>query len=259
MRHLRWGISLLALIAMTAEVSAAACDAGASAALKTAAVQQELMVSGLTCHADAAYNRFVLADQPQLQKSDADLLNYFKGRDGNEAGYDSYKTKLANLAASTSAGSNRFCADTARAFRASEGVPLKDFIAAQHLLIAAPEACAVQYDPVEEAAVTGPSYSLPAAPFGAPASPPPQAMAQARRYEDPDAARDYDAPAPRYANANQRQASDAPPRPSRWQRDYDNQGWAYGPYGWYRPVRRSAGAGIRAGMATDVARRAGAL
>ena len=139
MKRAQLGISFLALIAMTAEASAAAvCDQGASAALKTAAVQQELMVAGLTCHAVAAYNRFVLADQPQLQKSDADLMAYFRDRDGTEAGYDSYKTKLANLAANkSSAPGNSFCAATARAFRASDGVPLQDFIAGQHLLIAA--------------------------------------------------------------------------------------------------------------------------
>jgi hypothetical protein len=243
MKHTQFGISLLGLIAMTAQASAAAvCDQGASAALKTAAVQQELMVAGLTCHADAAYNRFVLADQPQLQKSDADLMSYFKSRDGNEAGYDSYKTKLANLAAGMEGEQgNRFCASMARVFQASDGVPLQDFIAGQHLLIAAPEACAVKYDPVEEAAVAGPSYALPAAPYGAanlaaalPATPPP-AMA-ARRPADPDVQEAYNAP----------QNNSAPQGLSRRDRQLQQQyiaaGWTYGPYGWVppRPPRRWA-------------------
>jgi len=207
-------------------------------------------VAGLTCHAVAAYNRFVLADQPQLQKSDADLMAWFRNRDGTEAGYDSYKTKLANLAANkSSAPGNAFCAATARAFQASDGVPLKDFIAGQHLLIAAPESCAVQYDMVEEAAVAGPSYALPAAPYGAPAMPPPQA---APRYADLDQRQDYqdnDAPAPppvarRQANPDLRQAYNAPQQQSRRvrqeQQEYLDQGWVYGPYGWVppRPQRR---------------------
>ena len=252
MKKLHLGISFLALIAMTAEASAASvCDPGASAALKTAAVQQELMVAGLTCHAGAAYNRFVLADQPQLQQSDADLMTYFKTRDGSEAGYDSYKTKLANLAANkSSAPGNAFCAATARVFQASQGVPLKDFIAGQHLLIAAPESCAVKYDRVEEAALTGPEYALPAAPYGAPnlaatlpATPPPAAPAATQRYADLDQRQDYDAPAApppatrRYPDLDQRQAYNAQQtqRLSRQQQEYLDAGWVYTQYGWVPP------------------------
>ena len=216
-----WSVSVLALMAMTAQASAAAiCDQKTAAALKTAAVQQELMVACLTCHASAAYNRFVLTDQPQLQQSDADLMAYFKTRDGNEAGYDSYKTKLANLAAGREASDDAFCAATARVFRAAEGVSLADFIAGQHLLIAAPEACAVKYDRVEEAAVNGPSYDLPAAPYGAP--PPP-----ARRYAEND--QSYD------RRNDDRRAYDAPPpRPAQREQDYYGQRW-YGPDGWAPP------------------------
>jgi len=247
MKRVGLGISFLALIAMAAEASAAAlCDQGSSAALKTAAVQQELMVAGLTCNADTAYNRFVLADQPQLQKSDADLMAYFRNRDGSEAGYDSYKTKLANLAANkSSAPGNSFCAAAARVFQASQGVPLKDFIAGQHLLIGAPESCAVKYDVVEEAAVAGPAYALPAAPYGAPASPPPP---MARRYAESDQRQDYNAPdtpspaARRQADPDQRQAYNEPQsqRVRQLQQEYLNEGWVYGPYGWVppRPVRR---------------------
>ena len=65
------------------------------------------MVAGLTCGDISAYNRFVLDYQPGLQKSDADLMAYFRNRDGSEAGYDSYKTKLANLAAGKSGADTR--------------------------------------------------------------------------------------------------------------------------------------------------------
>jgi hypothetical protein len=223
---MKYALSCLALVAMTIDASAAAlCDQSAAAALKTAAVQQELMVAGLTCHASAAYNRFVLADQPQLQKSDADLMAYFKSRDGNEASYDSYKTKLANLAAGREAGDDAFCAAAARAFRAAEGISLADFVAAQHLMIAAPETCAVKYDRVEEAAVTGPSYDLPATPYGAPAAAPMQ------RYAGNES-QDYD------RQNDGRQSYDRrtynPPRPARGAPDDYAQGW-YGPDAWAPP------------------------
>jgi hypothetical protein len=249
MKKLGWGISVLGLMAMTAEASAGvACDPVSAAALKTAAVQQELMVAGLTCGAGSAYNHFVLADRLDLQKSDADLMAYFKKRDGKEAGYDSYKTKLANLASNkSSAEGSHFCSDTARLFRASEGASLKDFVAGQRLLIAAPEACAVKYDRVEEASVGGPSYALPAAPYGAPpterrADPQYDAM---RRYADADTQRyadsgpSYDRAAQRYDRQDQRQDYrdyyDPPPppaRPARREQDYYLQGWGYGPYAW---------------------------
>jgi hypothetical protein len=164
----RWktGLSFLALVAMTAEASAAdLCDPGAAAAIKTAAVQQELMVAGFTCGAMAQYNRFVLAYQPELQKSDADLMSYFRHRDGRVAGYDSYKTKVANLAASRSAAEGgRYCQAMDRAFADAQGQTLKQFVASENLLIAMPEACGVKYDMPEMA---GPSYQVPATPYGA--------------------------------------------------------------------------------------------
>lgn len=168
-------VCLMALVAMGAQAEAAdLCDMGSSSALKTAAVQQELMVAGLTCNASNQYNRFVLDYRTELQMSDAALMNYFRSRDGNEAGYDSYKTKLANLSASRSAADGpRYCQAMAREFAAAtHGGTLKDFIASDHLLIAAPEACAVKYD-MPDVAVAGPSYALPATPYGARPAPQP--------------------------------------------------------------------------------------
>lgn len=193
MIKLKTGLSFLALIGMVAQGRAAElCDMGSASALKTAAVQQELMVAGLTCHADAQYNRFVLANRTELQLSDAALMNYFRERDGNEAGYDSYKTKLANLSASRSAADGpRYCQAIARDFAAADGRPLKDFIAGERLLIAAPEACAVKYD-MPEVAVAGPSYALPATPYGAPAPLSRQAANTTPRSSAPDEERDDD-------------------------------------------------------------------
>ena len=46
-------------------------------------------------------------------------MDYFRNRDGSEAGYDSYKTKLANLAAGTeTTEGDRYCPETAHDFAA---------------------------------------------------------------------------------------------------------------------------------------------
>ena len=68
-------------------------------ALKTAAVQQQLMVAAFMCHDADVYNRFVQTYQGDLQRSDAVLKSYFVHRDGGrgEADYDTYKTRAANL------------------------------------------------------------------------------------------------------------------------------------------------------------------
>ncbi|HUE62781.1 MAG TPA: hypothetical protein VMO78_00270 [Rhizomicrobium sp.] len=153
-RFLRKGLSFTALIAITAQGHAAdLCDPVASAALKTAAVQQELMVAGFTCGAARQYNRFVIAHQMELRQSDANLMAYFKKRDhGREAGYDSYKTKAANLSAYRSARDGAlYCRAVARDFQAAEHSNLMDFTAGAHLLIPAPDACAVKYDHSEMA------------------------------------------------------------------------------------------------------------
>jgi hypothetical protein len=83
-------------------LSALACESPRDvAALKTASLHQRLMVAALVCKSTTAYNRFVIAHRAELQRSDADLKDYFIGLGGEsgEAAYDSYKTKVANLAA----------------------------------------------------------------------------------------------------------------------------------------------------------------
>jgi hypothetical protein len=162
MRFLKKGLSITSLLAMTAQSYAAdLCDPVASAALKTAAVQQELMVAGFTCGAGRRYNRFVIAHQMQLRQSDANLMAYFKKRDhGSEAGYDSYKTKAANLSAYRSARDGAlYCRAIARNFDAADHSNLMDFVASAHLLIAAPDACAVRYDRPEMASAHSPAAS----------------------------------------------------------------------------------------------------
>jgi hypothetical protein len=105
----------IALLALANPAWAAGCASPADAsALKTAVMQQELMVAALQCHEASAYNRFVVAYRPELQSSDATLKAFFVRRGGEhgEAGYDTFKTKAANLSALEQARDARsFCAD----------------------------------------------------------------------------------------------------------------------------------------------------
>jgi len=87
-------------------------------------MQQELMVAALQCHEASAYNRFVIAYRPELQDSDAALKAFFVRRGGEhgEAGYDTFKTKAANLSALEQARDARaFCADAHALFEAALG------------------------------------------------------------------------------------------------------------------------------------------
>lgn len=70
------------------------------AALKIAALQQQLMVAALSCSETGFYNRFVIAYRTDLQRSDTVLQGYFLHSDphGGIAAYHAYKTKLANTA-----------------------------------------------------------------------------------------------------------------------------------------------------------------
>jgi hypothetical protein len=110
-------VALLALSnpALISPAWAAGCATPTdAAALKTAVIQQELMVAAFQCHEADAYNRFVTAYRGELQSSDAALKAFFVRRGGEhgEAGYDTFKTKAANLSALEQARhGNAFCAD----------------------------------------------------------------------------------------------------------------------------------------------------
>jgi hypothetical protein len=80
-------------------------------------IQQKLMVAAFQCREADAYNRFVIAYRGELQRSDAVLKDFFVRR-GGEAGYDSFKTKAANLSALEQArNANTFCADAHALFQ----------------------------------------------------------------------------------------------------------------------------------------------
>ena len=90
--------SVLALVAMAGQSWAAGSCAkpGEALALKTAAMQQELMVAALYCNDVGLYNRFVVSYQHELQDEDATLLTYFQHGHGGSSAYHAYKTALAN-------------------------------------------------------------------------------------------------------------------------------------------------------------------
>jgi hypothetical protein len=135
----------LGLLAQAAQAAAPMCTTQEElTALRTAALQQQLMVAGLTCHGAEAYNRFVLAYRPELQKSDAELKAYFLRRGGEhgEADYDTFKTKLANLASlSNSTDGGAYCANARVSFEMAlrQGQSLASYVASQQLVVALPE------------------------------------------------------------------------------------------------------------------------
>ena len=265
----------MSLFSAGAEAASYCTTADEMAALRTAAVQQELMVAGLTCQASEAYNRFVLAYRPELQRSDADLKAYFLRREGQrgEAAYDTFKTKLANLSSlSDIANTTGYCANARAAFSLAlaSHQSLASFVADQRLMIALPaqQLCATDTSkPVVAAAVPSasaklastapiavsgvPQHTMPASPYG-PAAPSSRALPPApttyppqQNYEGQDSDQDFDdadddgpdaAPVP--------PAYQRPQRPSVIEADRAPYGapgwpqtWAPRPYpGWYRPA-----------------------
>ena len=88
----------IALIALANPALAAGCVTPKdAAALKTAVMQQALMVAAFQCREASAYNGFVTIYRKELQSSDAVLKAFFVQRGGGESGYDRFKTKAANI------------------------------------------------------------------------------------------------------------------------------------------------------------------
>lgn len=119
---LKTACATIALLALSNPALAACATQADAAALKTAVMQQELMVAALQCHETSAYNRFVMSYRTELQASDAALKNFFikRGGEHGEAGYDSFKTKAANLSGLEQArDAHAFCADAHALFAAA--------------------------------------------------------------------------------------------------------------------------------------------
>lgn len=268
-------IALLAFdIALTGPALAAGCASQADAsALKTAVLQQELMVAALQCREAAAYNRFVVAYRGELQSSDAALKAFFVRRGGEhgESGYDTFKTKAANLSALEQArDAKAFCADARALFTGIQGhrgslmsfVDTKSADLGNICLESRPVMAKADVKPVRvaaraeaikvadarpaEVAVGGvPAHSLPAIPYRqqerAAAPPPDRNLDRAPAREDvADDVRDEDEAAPSYAN-DVEQAPPPPPRPRYYQirdrsyQDRDYQDRDYYPQRSYGP------------------------
>lgn len=105
-------------------------------ALKTAALQQELMVAALTCNDITLYNHFVVSYRGELQQSDQALQAYFVRADGRGgiADYHAYKTRMANQSSLDSLHNQDYCTNAKMAFDGAlegEKTTLADVVAAQ--------------------------------------------------------------------------------------------------------------------------------
>ena len=260
----------VALLALAHPALAAGCASSSDAsALKTAVMQQELMVAALQCHEAAAYNRFVMAYRGELQSSDATLKAFFVRRGGEhgEAGYDTFKTKAANLSALEQArDAGSFCADAHALFAGvlahrgslmsfvdaksgdtglgnicieSRPVPVMakaDVKPEKPVEVAARPVAAVRVADARPAEIGGvPAHSLPAIPYRHEerSAPPADRVMDARDREDARDDEEDDA-APSYAT--EVEEAPPPPRPRYTQirnRDYDDRDYyaprSYGP------------------------------
>jgi len=120
---LRMGSAALALLGMTGQVLAGEGCARRDdrMAMRVAALQQELMVAALTCHAVARYNEFVRSYQPELWRSDDALKAYFIRASGSEDEYHAFKTRLANQNSMRSIHDGNYCIEASAAFDSTYG------------------------------------------------------------------------------------------------------------------------------------------
>jgi hypothetical protein len=125
---LKTGAAALMLISMSGNAWAATAESTGCAsgedmfAVRTAAVQQKLMVAAFSCHATQLYNRFVTTYQRDLQASDLALQNFFLRMYGQTgiADYHSFKTRLANMSSIQSIHDTQgYCANAQATFDAA--------------------------------------------------------------------------------------------------------------------------------------------
>ncbi|HTT99201.1 MAG TPA: hypothetical protein VMF58_14215 [Rhizomicrobium sp.] len=135
---LKGAATVMALCGMMGQAlaSGACARSDEAMALKTAAMQQELMVAALYCNDVGLYNRFVVSYQRDLQDSDAALLSFFVHGHGGATAYHAYKTNLANdFSLSGLHGMQSYCSAANAAFGAALNprgpATLASFIAAQ--------------------------------------------------------------------------------------------------------------------------------
>ena len=126
-RILKSAATALMLTCMGGDVLAATANSASCAnsedilAVRTAAVQQRLMVAAFSCHATDRYNNFVTFYQKDLQASDRALQNFFVRLNGQTgvADYHSFKTRLANNSSIQSFRDANYCTDAQTTFDAA--------------------------------------------------------------------------------------------------------------------------------------------
>ena len=124
-------LSAALVLICTQTWAAPVCDRPTdAAALKTAALQQEMMVGALICKASGAYNEFVLSHRAALQASDRQLMAFFIAQNprGGFDDYNLYKTELANNASLRALRDMMFCARVAANFEAASGRSLEQVL-----------------------------------------------------------------------------------------------------------------------------------
>ena len=265
MKLLQSACATIALLAFANPAWGAACATPSEAsALKTAVMHQAMMVAALQCKEVNAYNRFIKTYRGELQSSDAALKGFFVRRGGErgEAGYDTFKTKAANISGLEQARDTRsFCADARALFAASalnagslasfvearsagmdigaickdsrpvlartvtpKAAPEKPLALAAAPLVKMPEVRMAQARPVPADITIGgvPQHSFAANPYGRVPLPEPQVQEEELLEEDDVA--------PSYAAAEE---EDLPPRPRAYQ--IRERPRAQDPYGYREP------------------------
>lgn len=108
-------------------------------AVRVATLKQRLMIAGFICDAADPYNDFVIAYRKDLQNSDRALLDLFHRLHGQsgQRGYDSFKTRVANVSMRHSARDPvKYCASAHATFRDARAIPrkpLRTFVGAQDI------------------------------------------------------------------------------------------------------------------------------
>lgn len=131
------GATALALCCIAGNCAAAALCAQPDEmdALRVSALRQNMMVAAIMCSQADAFNRFVISYRDDFIASDHTLMGYFVRR-GDSAGYDSYKTRLANDASMRGQRDPDFCgrAEATMYAALSRSLPLAQ-VASEHIAV----------------------------------------------------------------------------------------------------------------------------
>jgi hypothetical protein len=103
--------------------------------LKAAMLEQVLTSAALSCHQNAAFDRFVAAYHNGMVANERALKAFFARRKTGES-YEAYKARIAQKVAASSLQDGRFCEEAARVFD----------IALQHKQAQAPKLIATGYE-----------------------------------------------------------------------------------------------------------------